>query len=111
MTKVLSLMLAIIFIGTLAGAAEAGRCDPRHGRDRVTVYPFCREQPSYPHLQLQLRMGRGHRHGPGCGHPGYGQRYPQPMPVVMPGPQCNPCMEGFARSPIPGKPCWCEPIQ
>jgi hypothetical protein len=27
------------------------------------------------------------------------------------GAMCNPCASGYARSPIPGKPCWCKPVQ
>jgi hypothetical protein len=56
-----------------------------------------------------------------------GERYgwlprPQDSPgsaqtlVPSPGPRngnamCNPCAIGYARSPIPGKPCWCAPAR
>lgn len=106
MTKVLSLVLAIIFVGVFTGAAEAGRCDPRYTASGVTVYPFCREAPrAGVHIGFPRAHSR-HRCHRGCSHrPHY-----QPMPVMQV-PQCRPCIEGFARVPMPGKPCWCEPIQ
>lgn len=111
MTKVLSLVLAFIFFGTFMSAAEAGRCDPQRTGAGITVYPFCREAPR---VGVHFGFPRGH-HRHRC-HRGCGHRYPmyrpqyQPIPVMQ-APQCRPCIDGFARVPMPGKPCWCEPIQ
>lgn len=107
MTKVLSLLLALVFVGVFADFAEAGRCDPQRSASGVTVFPFCRENPR---IGIRVEIPRGysrHRHYRGCGH---GHPMYRPMPVVQ-GPQCRPCIPGFARVPMPGKPCWCEPMQ
>jgi hypothetical protein len=114
MTKVLSLILTLVFVGFFTGAAEAGRCDHERYQWGTVVKPFCRENP-----RVGITIGIGIPHGhPGhqCRHRGCGRGGPmyrpqyRPMPITQ-GPQCRPCIQGFARVPMPGKPCWCEPIQ
>ncbi len=104
MTKVLSLILAFMFVGVFTDVAEAGRCDPQRTASGVTVFPFCRENPQ---VGIHIGIPQGHAHHRGCGH---GRPMYRPMPVMQ-GPQCRPCVPGFARMPIPDKPCWCGPIQ
>ncbi len=104
MTKVLSLVLALMFVGVITGAAEAGQCDPHYGRSGVTLYTFC--TPRRPEIRFHFGTSRGHH---GHRHHTYRPRH-RAMPT-MHVPQCRPCIEGFARVPLPGKPCWCEPIQ
>lgn len=108
MTKVLSLVLALMFIGFFTGAAEAGRCDHEKYQWGTVVKPFCREKPKVG-IYIGIPHGQhGHRCHRGCSRNGHRPMMQhRPMPAAAAGPPCNRCVAGYVPAPRPGHPCGC----